>query len=511
MSTPKKAIVIGAGIGGIATATYLSKAGYEVELYEQHAKPGGRAGLHQAEGFSFDTGPSWYLMPEVFEHFFALCNTTTAAQLDVVRLDPAYKVFFENGAPITIGADQVENQAKFEITEPGAGKQLRRYTAQASLLYKLSMKHFLYTNFQSIRGIFSLEVLRNAPKFLRLLGRSFDQEVSHYFTHPHLKMILEYSSVFLGASPYKTPALYTLMGALDFDQGVYYPRGGIYKLIEKMAKLSEEAGVTYHYSSTVKKIITQAGHVTGIQLASGKSASADLVISNADLHHTETAMLPSAQQSYPEAYWDKKVSGPSALLLYLGVKGKLPELAHHDLLFVDSWRENFEAIYETKTIPNPASLYISKTTETEPELAPKGHEALVVLVPLPAGVTLTAKMQKNLESQTISQIERMAGITDLTSRIVYKHTMGPADFKAQFQSWQYSMLGPGHTLKQTAIFRTQNYSKKVKNLYYVGGSTIPGVGMPMCLISAELVYKRIVDDKSNGPISHIKFDEKAST
>lgn len=503
MSQPQTAVVIGAGIGGIAIATYLVKAGYNVHVYEQHDKPGGRANVRTENGFTFDTGPSWYLMPEVFEHFFQLCDTSTAEQLDLVRLDPAYRVFFEQDPPITIGADQRANQAAFEAIEPGAGAKLQHYAKRSSLLYKLSLDHFLYINFQSLRDVLHLDIVRNGPRFLGLLGRSFDQEVSRYFKHPHLKMILEYSAVFLGASPYRTPALYTLMGALDFDSGVYYPRGGIYRLIEQMYKLSMQAGATYHFNQPVRRITGAGGKVAGIALSSGQSAAADIVIANGDLHHTETQLLRPAHQTYPESYWRKQVSGPSALLLYLGVKGKLPELLHHDLLFVDAWRENFQAIYETHTIPDPASIYISKATATDPAFAPAGHEALVVLIPLPADVALTDDEQKNLAQRSIAQIERMTGIYNLTKRIVSQSMMGPVDFQKQFNAWQYSMLGPGHTLCQTAIFRTGNYSKKLRGLYYVGGSTIPGVGMPMCVISAELVYKRIVGDKRGGQITHI--------
>lgn len=503
MSKPQKAVVIGAGIGGITIATYLAKAGYDVHVYEQHDKPGGRAYVRSEGGFTFDTGPSWYLMPEVFEHFFQLCGTSTAEQLDLVRLDPAYKVFFEHDSPVTISADQQANQAAFEAIEPGAGAALKHYTERSTLLYKLALDHFLYTNFQSIRDVLHPDIVRNGPRFLGLLGRSFDQEVSRYFKHPHLKMILEYSAVFLGASPYKTPALYTLMGALDFDSGVYYPRGGIYRLIEQMYALSTQAGAAYHFGQSVQRITGASGKVTGITLASGEEVDTDIVIANGDLHHTETTLLAPEHQTYPAQYWKKRVSGPSALLLYLGVKGELPELAHHDLLFVDAWRENFEAIYETRTIPNPASIYVSKTTATDPQFAPEGHEALVVLVPLPADVPLSEQEQADLAERCVKQIERMTGVHDLAERIVYQSMMGPVDFQKQFNSWQYSMLGPGHTLRQTAIFRTGNYSKKLRGLYYVGGSTIPGVGMPMCVISAELAYKRIVGDKRGGQITHI--------
>ncbi len=309
--------------------------------------------------------------------------------------------------------------------------------------------------------------------------------------------------VFLGASPYDAPALYTLMSSLDFESGVFYPRQGMYSVIERLMKLSRELGVRYYFESPVTKIVTKHSKAVGIELEDGEFVTADIVVSNADLHFTETKLLDAPNRTYPESYWRRRNPGPGALLMYLGVKGTLPELEHHSLLFVDKWRENFEAIYGTKTIPEHASIYLAKATATDKSLAPEGHEALVVLVPLPAGLTLDANELQSLAHRTIQQIATMAGISTLPERIVSQTLMAPQDFSEKFHAWQSGALGPAHVLSQSAFFRMTNHSRRVRNLYYVGGSTIPGIGLPMCLISAELLYKRVAGDRRGGRIEQI--------
>ena len=500
----KKVVIIGAGLGGVALASYLAKAGFVVEVHEKLDYIGGRVGAFEKDGFYFDVGPSWYLMPEVFEHYFELMGSTADKELDLVKLDPYYKVFFETGEPIEIGPDQEKNRAVFESFEPGAGKQLEKYVAQSTNVYDLALKHFLYTNFQTLKEFIKPEIVFHGFKMGRLALSSYDGEVSRYFDNPRLKQILEYSSVFLGASPYDAPAIYTLMSTLDYRDGVFYPRGGMATVAKAMQGLAEKAGVKFYTNSPIKEISVDDGHATGIILESGEQIEADIVISNADLHFTETKLLEEQWQTYPEKYWKKRNPGPSSLLLYLGVKGELPELEHHDLLFVDSWKENFQAIYKDRTIPSPASIYISRTTATDESFAPAGHEALVVLVPLPAGDGLEQHEYEAVADDYIAQIARMTGINDLEERIVFRDMMTPNDFGTRYNAWGNNSIGPAHTLKQTAIFRTGNRSKKLDNLYYVGGMTLPGIGMPMVLISAELVYKKIVGNRQGGKIDQIK-------
>lgn len=498
----KRVIIIGAGIGGLATANVLAKAGYEVHVYEKEAMPGGRAGQLKKDGFTFDTGPSWYLMPEVFNHYFNLLDTTTKKQLDLVKLKPAYKVFFENDSPVTITGKLHKDAETFDHIEAGAGNALKKYVEKSDETYQMALKHFLYSNFTRPVDLLHADITKRAHRMIMLSTTSIDSYVKRFVSNPRLKQILEYPMVFLGTSPFNAPALYSLMSALDFKEGVYYPRGSMYTIVERLVALGQKNGVTYHYKKTIKRILSHDGVANGIELSNGVKKVADIVISNADLHFTETKLLPEAARSYPASYWKKQEPSPSALLLYLGISGKIPEFEHHNLLFVEDWKKNFDSIYHTKNAPDKASLYISKTSQTDAHVAPKHHENIFVLVPLPAGIKMDKKRTQQLTTHYLNQIKAMTGV-DLQSRIVTQATFGPDDFKTKYFSWESSMLGPSHRLSQSAFFRTPNKSKKLKNLYYVGSGTVPGIGVPMCLISAELIYKRLAGIKKSGQVQRI--------
>lgn len=500
----KHVVIIGAGIGGLATANMLAKAGYTVSLYEKNATPGGRAGTMSTKGFTFDTGPSWYLMPEVFAHYFSLFGKSVDHELDLIRLTPAYKVFFEHEDPVTITSDSTTDAATFEAIESGAGAQLEDYVKKGDVIYQLSLKHFLYTNFSSYRDFTKTDVIRRGATMATLAITPIDTYVRRFVTDHRLRQILEYPMVFLGSSPFSAPAIYSLMSALDFREGVYYPRGGLYTIIDRLVALGSELGVTYHYDTAVRSIDTHNHEVQGITLSDSTQIAADIVISNADLHFTETKLLAPQDRSYPARYWNKREAGPSALLMYLGVKGSLPNLEHHNLFFVDDWKQNFDAIFKNKTVPVPASLYICKPSATDSSVAPKGTENMFVLVPLPAGADMSAHTKETMADTYLALIEKHFDIPDLRKRLIVKELFGPDDFSDKFNAWQGSALGPSHILRQSAIFRTPNKSRKVTGLYYVGGFTTPGIGLPMCLIGAELIYKRLAGDKRGGPIQEIK-------
>jgi len=500
---PKKVIIIGAGIGGLATANLLQKAGYQVSVYEKNAQLGGRAGQRKQDGFTFDTGPSWYLMPEVFKQYFELFNTNVKKELEIKRLTPAYKVFFESHDPITVEGKLSKDTKTFEAIEKGAGKKLETYVKEGNEIYQLAMRHFLYTNFTDVRDLTQKEILNSSGKMLHLLLTPIHARVKKFVRTKPLQQILEYPMVFLGTSPFKAPAMYSLMSALDFKEGVFYPAKGMYSIIELLVRIGKKLGVEYHLNSDVTRIMHGKTVATGVSLGRMEVA-ADIVISNADLHYTETAILDHTARSYPDSYWNKKESGISALLLYIGVKGSLPQMEHHNLLFVDKWKQNFTDIYSHKRIPESASIYVSRTTATDPKTAPKGHENLFVLIPLPTDVHITKVAQKKLADRFIQQIAKAIGVPKLADQIVSLETFGPGDFKDSFNAWEGTALGMSHLLKQSAMWRTPNKSKKLKNLYYVGASTVPGIGLPMCLISAQLVYKRIVGIKKGGPVQHIE-------
>ncbi len=483
-----KIIIIGAGIGGLAAANLLAKDSHDVHIYEKNAQLGGRAGQFEKDGFTFDTGPSWYLMPQVFNRYYELLGTSANKELDLIKLSPAYKIYSEN-EPLTITGNLKKDAKTFEALEAGSGEKLNAYVKESVKTYQLALRHFLYSNFDSVKPFLKSEIVKHGVKMTSLAFSPIHSYVSKNFKNPRLQQILEYPTVFLGSSPYSAPALYSLMSALDFDDGVYYPKGTMYAVVESLVKIGKSLGVSYHLNSPVAHIDTHNKTAQSITLQGGQKISGDIIISNSDLHFTETQLLDPKHQSYPATYWEKKEASPSALLMYLGIEGKVPEFEHHTLLFTKNWKENFHKIFGGKQIPKPASLYISKTSQSD-DTAPKGKENIFVLVPLPAGLSIDSKELSNMADTYLEQIKQTTGV-DLKARTVSRTLFGPNDFSEKYNSWQSSMLGPSHRLSQSAFFRTPNRSKKIKNLFYVGATTVPGIGVPMCLISAELVRERI--------------------
>jgi phytoene desaturase len=388
----------------------------------------------------------------------------------------------------------------------------------------MAERHYLYNPFTDLRSLLHRDILGALPKLTSLLTTKLDAYVARRFRHPVLRQILGYPAVFLGTNPAAAPAMYHLMSALDLGDGVQYPMGGFCELVQRLEALAIESGAVIRTGAEVGEITTRAAEgegrraprrrVTGVRWRDSGGAwhdsPADIVVSAADLHHTETRLLDEPSRSYPESWWRRRVSGPGAVLVLLGVRGRLPGLPHHTLLFTRDWAANFDAIFGPEpAVPDPASLYVCKPSETDPGVAPPGHENLFVLVPVPADEDLGAggadgsgdPQVERIADAAIDQIAQWTGVSDLRERIVVRHTIGPADFARDYHSWRGGMLGPAHTLAQSAMFRPQNASKRVDGLYYAGATTAPGVGLPMCLISAELVLKRVRGDRSAGPTS----------
>jgi phytoene desaturase len=325
--------------------------------------------------------------------------------------------------------------------------------------------------------------------------------VKRYFSNKLVQKLVEYQLVFLGSSPYDTPALYNIMSHIDFNMGVYYPMGGIYKIAEALVSIGQKHRIKYHTSSPVEEILVRDGRIKGIRLENGDAMQYDLVVSDAGVHHTETRLLPEKSRTFSDKYWRTRTLAPSAFILYLGIEGRIPGLRHHNLIFSKDWRANFDELFAKPVWPTDPSIYVCTPSVTDPSVAPPQHENLFVLVPIAPGLTETEEILDGYTQKILKTLSDELCIPDINARIVTMRRFVGSDFQQHYNHFKGSALGLAHTLNQTAFFRPSNRSRKVRGLYYVGADTNPGIGMPICLISAELAYKRILGDNSR---QHLK-------
>lgn len=494
MNRQKSVIIIGGGFGGIAAACLLGKKGYKVTVLEKNEQMGGRASVFKADGFTFDMGPSWYLMPDVFEKFFKSLGEDLNDYVKLTRLSPSYRIHFKDvlDEPVDIQSDLKKDAKFFESIEPGSSEALKKYLDRAEYVYNTAINKFLYKNYDSVKDFMSPSLAKEAGKLA--LFSNMDRYVRKFFKSPELQKIMQYPLVFLGSSPYNAPAIYSLMSHVDFNQGVFYPDGGFGSVVKALEKIAIKYDVKLETNANVSKIITKNGKAIGVTV-NGGDVFADIIVSDADPHFTEKKLLKPKERDHSDKYWKSRTLAPSALLMYLGVKGKLPELIHHNLIFSKDWKTNFGQIFDKPQWPDDPSLYISNPSKSDDSVAPKGHENLFVLVPVAAGLKYDDKMLEKYADKILRTIEQETGINDLRKRIVYKRLFSVKDFESRYNSFNGTGLGLAHTLKQTAVFRPKNVSKKVKNLYYVGANVHPGIGVPITLISAELLLQRL--EKTN--------------
>jgi phytoene desaturase len=524
MKQQKKAIIIGAGIGGLATAALLGKKGYAVTVLEKNARVGGRANLYSEDGFVFDMGPSWYMMPDIFEHFFELMGEDIKKYLKLKRLSPSYRIFLKSEKKhYDFYSDLEKTIATFESLEPGSGEVLREYMKTTDYQYHIARDEFMFKNYDSIFDFLNKRVMtegRKLPMFSRvqtIINGKFKSEI--------LRKVMQYQTVLLGTAPGTAPGIYSMMNYVDFVEGVWYPDGGIYKIVEALEAIAKKNGVEIRTNAPVAQIRVgpignkecntsegdDADHqnnggkagANGVILTDGTALDADLVVSNADIVFTDQTLLEPQYREKSPRYWNKRLMAPSAFILYLGVDGEIPSLEHHNLVFAENWDENFKQIFNKPAWPNDPSMYICAPSKSDPTVAPAGKENLFVLVPIAAGLEYTDAFAEQYSELIIQQMEEYMDIPNLAKRIVYKRIYAVHDFIKDYNAFKGSALGLAHSLGQTAIFRPNNINKKVKNLYYVGAGTNPGIGMPICLISAELAYKRIEGITDPAPLKNI--------
>lgn len=498
----RTAIIVGAGIGGLSLAALLAKKGFQVKIYEKNSTAGGRARIFDQKGFRFDAGPSWYMMPDVFEEFFALLGENIEDHLKLKKLSPSYRIFLQNDdKQYDFFADRQKNKELFDALELGAGDKLVAYLEESKRQYQVAKNEFMYKNYNSIFDFFNGRVLREGRKLQ--IYRNMEQIINKNFSNELLRKVMKFQMILLGTAPKDAPGMYQLMNHVDFDLGVWYPDGGISKLPEAIQKIAEKHGANFNFNQPVTKIITQDKTAVGVELSSGQKVYGDLVISNADRHHAEMNLLESSERDLDERYWNKRKLAPSALILYLGLNKTFPSLTHHNLLFSKDWDENLKQVFDYLDFPSSPSVYVCAPSKSDPTVAPPDSENLFVLVPISAGISYTQKQLDEWVDKTLSLLETSMKLDGLKQSIVYKRVYSIKDFSEDYNSYKGSALGLAHTLGQSAVWRPNNVSKKIKNLYHVGSYTNPGIGMPICVISAQNAYKRIMSIGDPHPLTNL--------
>lgn len=483
----KNIVIIGGGFGGLSCAALLARDGFNVTLIEKLDALGGRARPWKRDGFTFDLGPSWYLMPEVFEHFFSLFKKEREDYFKLTQLDPYYKVFFSDKESALLTADEEKNAALFETFEKDGANNFKRYIEQSTYKYDVAMKEFLYKDYQHISQFFNKRIMSEG---LRLgVFKKLDKFVSTYVQDRKSKQILEYAMVFLGTHPEKAPAIYSIMSHVDLKLGVFFPEGGMAGAAQGFAKLCEELNVTLITGEEVTHIETKNGVASHVH-TNKKSYEADIVISSADYHHTETMLLDEKDRMYSPAYWAKRVVAPSMFIVYLGINRELKNLEHHNLYFMEDWNKHFTTIFDTPEWPKEPCFYLSCISKTDKSSAPEGAENVFLLIPTAPGLKDDDETREKYLAHVLEHVKKITG-EDLTKDVLVKRVYSHRDFIEDYHSFKGTALGLSHTLMQTAIFRPTNENKKVKNLYYTGQYTHPGVGVPMVLIASEILAEKI--------------------
>jgi phytoene desaturase len=488
-----KALVIGSGFAGLSAACHLSSKGFQVTILEKNASPGGRAREFKAEGFTFDMGPSWYWMPDVFEHFFQKFGHKVSDFYSLKRLDPSYRVVFEQHHTVDLPADFDGLKTLFDSYEPGAGARLVKFMDQAAYKYEVGIQDLVYKPSRSILEFVDARLLYG---LLRMdVFTSFHSHARRFFKDDKLLRLVEFPVLFLGAVPQNTPALYSLMNYADMKLGTWYPTGGMHQIIKGMVSLAETLGVKIRYQSEVVSFDYKNSSIKGAKLSDGTTVDADVVIASGDYHHIDKNVLAPAFANYSDKYWDKRVMAPSSLIYYLGINKQLPNLIHHNLFFDSDFAVHAKEIYTEPAWPSDPLFYVSCTTKTDPSGAPDGMENVFILIPVAPGLTDTDSIREVYYNRVMDRLEKYCG-TDIRGHVVFKRSYAHADFKADYHAFKGNAYGLANTLMQTAILKPSLKSKKLSNLYYAGQLTVPGPGVPPSLISGEVVAGEVAKDFS---------------
>ncbi len=486
----KNISIIGSGFSSLAAACYMAKAGYGVNVYEKNPQLGGRARSFTEQGFTFDMGPTWYWMPDVFERFFEDFGKKTDDYYSLQRLSPGYRVYFGDDNFVDIAAELDKIKATFEKLEPGSAQQLQKFLDKAGKNYEIAIKDLVYKP-----GISPLELVTMDTVFeLKQFYLTIQDYVRKHFNDSRLQQILEFPVLFLGAKPGNTPLFYSFMNYADFCLGTWYAKGGMISVVNGMIELARELGVQFHTHANVSGInVDEKGKVSSIYV-NGEIISTRLIISGADYKHSES-LLPEEFRTYTETFWSKKIMAPSSLLFYVGISKKLKNVLHHTLFFDASFDEHAIEIYDKPSWPANPLFYASFPSMTDGSVAPAGHEAAIFLIPLAPDLMDDEETREKYFDMIMSRLESLTK-QKVRDHIVFKRSYCVKDFKEDYNSFKGNAYGMANTLLQTAFLRPKLKSKKVKNLFFTGQLTVPGPGVPPSLISGKLVSDIIIKENT---------------
>jgi phytoene desaturase len=476
----KKVALIGSGFSSLSAACYLAKAGYDVTVFEKNGSIGGRAQQLVKDGFKFDMGPSWYWMPDVFERFFADFDKTSTDFYSLEKLAPAYEIYFGTDDKFTVDDSLEAIAERFEAIEKGAGAKLMKYIEQAKENYEIAIHDLVYKPGESLTELVKLKTIKKIHQFASTISK----DVRSQFKDDRLRKVLEFPALFLGAKASKTPSFYNFMNYADFGMGTWYPKGGMYSVVQGMFQLAISLGVDFKFYASVDMISVNEGTVDGI-FVHGEYIPFDLVVSGADYAHTES-LMPEQYRQYSKSYWNSKTYAPSSLLFYLGFDKKIPNMTHHSLFFDADFEKHAQAIYDRPSYPKDPLFYASFPSINDETIAPEGKEAGVILIPLAPGMNDDQVMIDSYFDQVMDRLEAQCG-TSIRDSIVFKKQFTISDFVKEYNSYKGNAYGMANTLFQTAALRPKLKSKKLEGMFFTGQLTVPGPGVPPSLISGKLV------------------------
>ena len=479
--------IIGSGFSSLAASCYLAQAGFTVDVYEKNGTIGGRARQLKRSGFTFDIGPTWYWMPDVFEKFFSDFGKKVSDYYLLEKLSPAYKVYFGENNSVEIGDTLKSISETFEFIEKGSGRKLEAFIREAKANYDIAIKDLVYQPGDSVAELVTPQTAMRVSQFFSTISKT----VRKRFKDTRLQQILEFPVLFLGAKPSNTPGFYNFMNYADFGLGTWHPQRGMYSVVEAMEDLAVDLGVKFHLNSNVEKITVLTGKAVGLRV-NGTAIKADVVLSGADYHFTETLLEKSLRQ-YSEEYWDKKTFAPSSLLFYVGFDKKIANVNHHTLFFDAPFEQHAQEIYDTKVWPENPLFYASFPSKTDEYFAPQGKEAAIFLIPLATDLEDTPELREYYFDKIIDRFEKLTH-QSVKNNIVVKESFCVNDFKNDYNSYKGNAYGLANILTQTAFLRPKIKSRKVDNLYFTGQLTVPGPGVPPSLISGKIASQKIIKE-----------------